>query len=558
MKKAMPKNLLPIIATVLAIAMILLPSAFLFGAFFLTPSVYTNTFYGELNEKYDYLYGVEGEKIVIIGGSSVAFGYDSETLSKCFDRPVVNFGLYAELGTKLMLDLAEDAIHEGDIVLLAPELDAQTLSLYFSGSATLKALDDDASLLRGIRRENYASLFGALWSVSSDKLGYLKNGSPDPVGVYNSRNFNAFGDVSYVEYYEDGGETLSRDGRAQNSMNGYYLSSNPIIPDKKIVSSDFLDYLNGFIDRITDRGAVAYYVFCPMNAMALTEKDENGIETTVGLSALTLKKKSATTADITGVSLSDALVARCARFSSYLSRNLHCPVLGSMTDFVYDPRYFYDTNFHLNTQGVKKHTAAVGNLLYAAENGTDEQPFGTPADPRGFRPLTASLLDTETVYEAGDLLVRLTITVPETFTVVGVSAAGMEKETIIVPSEITIYDANVNEEITRGVASLSTEAFKGTTKLKTVVVGDDVKMKEIETRAFASSSVQEIYLFCPVEGFAAGKDMLVGARAGFKIRVGRNLGYETDYSWSEINSAGQPKTLEATDKVFADFSGIED
>ena len=33
---------------------------------------------------------------------------------------VCNFGLYGTMGVKVMLDLAEDAIGEGDIVVFAP------------------------------------------------------------------------------------------------------------------------------------------------------------------------------------------------------------------------------------------------------------------------------------------------------------------------------------------------------------------------------------------------------------------------------------------------------
>ena len=148
--KSKAKIALPLI---LALVLILSPLAVLVGVYLGTESVYRNTFYGELDDKYDALYSAKGEKIVLIGGSSVAFGYDSKTLSDLFDRPVINFGLYAELGTKLMLDLAEDAIREGDIVLVAPELDAQTLSLYFNGGATLRALDENRGMLRGIKRE---------------------------------------------------------------------------------------------------------------------------------------------------------------------------------------------------------------------------------------------------------------------------------------------------------------------------------------------------------------------------------------------------------------------
>ena len=93
------------------------------------PAQYTDTFVGELNEKVDRLYEIDEPKIVVVGGSSVAFGLDSAMLEKYTGMPVVNFGLYAALGPKVMLDLSRDGIKEGDIVIIAPELDAQTLSL---------------------------------------------------------------------------------------------------------------------------------------------------------------------------------------------------------------------------------------------------------------------------------------------------------------------------------------------------------------------------------------------------------------------------------------------
>ena len=110
-------------------------------------------------------------------------------------------------------------------------------------------------------------------------------------------------------------------------MDGYFDSTTPIIPDGRIVSSDFLDYLNAYIDRIEKRGATVYYAFCPINAMALTEKNGNGEEIPAALAALTIDYDE-TKGMITGVSLSDTLSARCERFETFLSQNLHCPVLG--------------------------------------------------------------------------------------------------------------------------------------------------------------------------------------------------------------------------------------
>ena len=532
----MKKNtrlLFRVLLSVLALAVFLTPFAVMTGVYFGGEKVYRNTFYAELDDKYDALYRATGEKIVLIGGSSVAFGYDSETLSTLFGRPVINFGLYAALGTKLMLDLSEDAIREGDIVLVAPELDAETLSLFFNGGAVLRAFDEKPAMLKKVKTENVASLFGALWSVSGEKLKYGRVGVPDPDGVYNSRNFNAAGDVVYE--------------RPANVMNGYYDPSTPVIPDETIVSPEFLSYLNAWIDRVQKKGAIVYYAFCPINAMALTE-NQNGEEIPLALDALETEVGE-TKIEITGVSLSADAVARCQTFETYLAGNLHCPVLGHMTDFVYPPNYFYDTNFHLNETGVEWHTAGVGNLLYRAETHTDESPLSRMG---WLPPLSVPLGDMETVYEVGDLRYRLTIS--ETFAVVGVTDAGMGKETVVLPSEITVFDAKLDCEITCPVSSISTGAFSGATRLSTVVIGDASRMSLIDTRAFADSSVSELYLFCPVGGFLAGKNMLGGARPGFRIFVGFGLGYEQHYSWGEFNAAGGEKILTATDKTFADFT----
>ena len=536
MKNETRSRLFRVFVTVFAVLLFCSPLVFLVGSFLWTKPVYRHTFYGELDDKYDALYSAEGEKIVVVGGSSVAFGYDSQTLSDLFGRPVVNFGLYAALGTKLMLDLSEDAIGEGDVVLLAPELDAETLSLYFNGAATLRALDEKPAMLAGIRRENYPSLFGSLWSVAGEKLRYLKNGAPDPASVYNSRNFNAAGDLVYR--------------RDANAMDGYYDPTTPIIPDESTVSPDFLDYLNAYIDRVEKRGAKVYFAFCPMNAMALTARDENGEEIPLALDALETEVGE-TTLTVTGVSLDATAVSRCEAFEAFLAQNLHCALLGRMTDFVYPPNYFFDTNFHLNDTGVEWHTRGIGNLLYRAETGTDETPL-----PRMARlpDLTVPLGDMETVYSVGDLRYRLTYS--ETFSVVGLSDAGEGRETVVLPPSITVYDAKLDRELTRPVASISSEAFSGATRLQRVVIGDESRMGLIGTRAFAGSSVSELYLFCPVRDFTAGKDMLGGARAGFKIRVGSAVysDYAADYSWGEISS----DVLVETEKAFSDFTDLVD
>ena len=128
---------------------------------FFTPSQFDKTFLGELSEKVDRLYSTQGEKIVVIGGSSVPFGVNSALMEEALGRPVINFGLYATLGTKLMLDLSLGALGKGDVVVIAPETDAQTYSLFFDPEAAWQAADSDFSLLLKMSSADFPSMSGS-------------------------------------------------------------------------------------------------------------------------------------------------------------------------------------------------------------------------------------------------------------------------------------------------------------------------------------------------------------------------------------------------------------
>ena len=259
------KKLVPILLSVVAC---LLPFVILISTVLLTPNAYENTFSAGLEEKFNRLNSIEGEKVIVVGGSSVAFGIDTPLMEEYLGRPVVNFGLYAALGTKLMLDLSRSNIGEGDIVILAPELDAQTLSLYFSSEATLQAIGDNYSMARYIRGDNKLSLIGGIWKHTTKKLELMKNGIPDPDGVYNRKSLNEYGDVKY-EMKDNAGNLLWE--RRENIMQLYYDPSTPINLSPEILSDDFAQYVNEYIEFCEKRGATVYFSWCPMNRLALED-----------------------------------------------------------------------------------------------------------------------------------------------------------------------------------------------------------------------------------------------------------------------------------------------
>ena len=146
----------------LIVLLLLLPIAATAAVGFLVPAQFEMTFLGEFDNKVERLQNTDGPKVILVGGSSVAFGVDAELLEQTLGMPVINFGLYATLGTKTMLDYSKSGIDEGDIIVIAPEMNAQTFSLYFNAEAMWQAVDGHFSLLRYLDSGDIPAVFGIL------------------------------------------------------------------------------------------------------------------------------------------------------------------------------------------------------------------------------------------------------------------------------------------------------------------------------------------------------------------------------------------------------------
>ena len=280
-----------------------------------------NTFLGALADKFNRLEIIGKPKIVIVGGSSAAFGLRSDLLEDELNMPVVNFGLYATLGTKLMLDLSRPVIKNGDIIVIAPELDAQTMSLYFNAESAWQAFDSDMSMLRHTKLENYGALAGNFWDYAVSKLKYKRYGGLNPEGVYSRSSFNVNGDIIYP--------------RPNNIMLLDYSPNHPINLDPSIISGDFIKYLNQFIKFAKNKGAKAYFDFPPMNRLGVAQYGDG-----------------------------EAVY----EFYLYLEKKLDCEIIGNINGYILDERYFYDSNYHLNDSGVLIRTALLAEDIKRALN----------------------------------------------------------------------------------------------------------------------------------------------------------------------------------------------
>jgi hypothetical protein len=71
--------------------------------------------------KHDRLRALASPKVVLVGGSNLAYGVDSERLGRALCRPVANMGLTVALGFSAMVNEVAGELGPGDIVIVAPE-----------------------------------------------------------------------------------------------------------------------------------------------------------------------------------------------------------------------------------------------------------------------------------------------------------------------------------------------------------------------------------------------------------------------------------------------------
>ena len=449
------------------------PILLLFSVAFLTRSEFDESFVGALDDKLDRLYSIEEEKIVIIGGSSAAFGYDSEIIENHLDMPVVNMGLYAALGTKLMLDLSRDAIREGDIVIIAPELDSQTLSLYFNASTTLKALDSSRHYLWDIPSEHRASLLGASFEFASEKLSYKIFGAPEFDGIYSSKSFNERGDI---EVY-----------RAENIMQEYYDENLPIRLDSDIFDSDFVEYLNEYISYCKSVGANVYFEFCPMNRMGLDE--------------FTSTKEA------------------FSRFEKYIKKNIDCTLIASdIEDYIYEEGYFYDSNFHLNSAGATMHTVNVTRDLLL-ELGINKAIGVEIPSPPALPEIEVRWTD----YDENSECFEYAKMENGAYMIVGVKEEYLKRDSLTVPLGYDGYK----------VMAIGPRFLEGSS-VTTLILTERTNIRHFATGAFiGAASLKDMYIYYPAEEDIMPPADFVGTSLEFKVYIPENSGYKSGYFWSE-------------------------
>ena len=299
-----------IVAT--ALAVILAEQVFFLICGFGLPVQFGDTFMGELKSKYERLKETSGKRIVLVGGSGVAFDCDSALMDDFFPSyEIVNFGMYAGLGTKAVMDLSENYIHEGDIVILSLEQSEQTFSDYFNGEYMWQAADGAFGMLRDLKSENFEAMLGNFPRFALEKLNYVMKGQkPQTDSIYQKKSFNTYGDIEL-------------DTCRENILPNGYDVNQKVRFTEDVVQPEFMDYMNDWAKRLEKKGVVVWYRYCPVNKLSVEDMDD------------------------------------LAAYDVFLRQKLDFPVIGNPENSLMEAEWFFDTNFHLNQPGKEVNTVQL-------------------------------------------------------------------------------------------------------------------------------------------------------------------------------------------------------
>ncbi len=286
---------------------------FKFNPIYLVASDY----FQAIEKKSKQLNVITSPKVVLVGGSNLAFGVDSKMISDSLNMPVINMAVGAAFGIEFDLNQIEKHVRNGDIVIISE----------FPGSPNYEVIYNTyvyaPSTIEGISSiHQYYNLIkaGILVNVQSIQNTVLNGKSLNPVSkpnmkisdttsIYFKEGFNEYGDlVSHIN------NTKPKQLNDRGEFNTFY--------------KEHIDYINHFATSARKKGAKIFYIHPPYPA---SEYKRN--------------------------------LKAFEDYQNYIQKNIEVKVLGEQASNIYPDSLFFDTVNHLDSIGRTKRTEKMIHYL---------------------------------------------------------------------------------------------------------------------------------------------------------------------------------------------------
>jgi len=265
-------------------------------------------------DKQRILANAKSPKIVLAGGSNLAFGIDSEAIQHRFNRPVVNMGLHANLGLGRILDHISPFLNSGDILLIAPEYPLFTSE--WNGRTEAYEMIFDAGQYRLLWSSYYGwptDNFLSYLSAKYERYKLFNNNNKidiDPLS-YSRDGFNKYGD--YVKHLKMENRPFNTHGNAG------------------IINQTYLKHFFQIVDDFSKRGITVVLSYPSYEEQSF----RNSVELIQTLNTLFIAKE-------------------------------NLLVISTPESYCYPANYFYDTAYHLNMEGRSMRTNQLIQDLQAS------------------------------------------------------------------------------------------------------------------------------------------------------------------------------------------------
>ncbi len=271
---------------------------------------HTATTSGAMERKYERLIYIKQTSkkpmLCVVAGSSTWYGIDTDLLNDLmgggYER--LNYGTNAGTSILLYLEIIAKYVTPGDVVIHAPEYSAQT---HGGGNITASQwvhMEYNYNILREVDMRHYANYFSGFNEYNSKRV----NSVAQDYYAVNFKDIDEYGDHASLP------KTLQKD----TYHNGSTLSFvNQVTGTRKV-------YLNAAYQKMLDNGATVYYSCAPanLNAVPVQYRDR---------------------------AVQDAYMAEVAA-------NVIVPVISHVADYIYEPKYMYNSDYHLGAVGREMRT----------------------------------------------------------------------------------------------------------------------------------------------------------------------------------------------------------
>ena len=240
------RQYLKFIITVLGMIIIIF-EVIVLGILSYPKNIFYSSYQSLISDKYRILQNTNTPKIIVVSGSSSAFGLNQIMLEEETGYKVANLGLHAGFGHLFYSELAKENINQGDIVLLAYEYDWYNGFRMGGQDLIMTGIDDNIDMYKHIPVEKWPDFIGYLFQFAEKK-----NTFAGASGIYSREAFDSENgqmimdreyDMNYLENVEKYG---------QIDLTGV------------MISDDSIDYLKDFKKYIEGKGAEVYFVSPPI------------------------------------------------------------------------------------------------------------------------------------------------------------------------------------------------------------------------------------------------------------------------------------------------------